>query len=71
MNRQKKLQDPTEAAISAIEEALRLDQPVVADEAAPEPRLPAATQTDLRLDLPKLEPAAEPAPPAPARTGCR
>ncbi|MBA4334103.1 MAG: hypothetical protein C0420_03900, partial [Methylobacterium sp.] len=62
MTRQKKLQDPTEAAMSAIEEALRLDQPKVGSESEPasEPKLPATTENDLKLDLPRIE---QPAPP--------
>ena len=53
MTRQNKLQDPTEAAMSAIEEALRLDQPRQqqdGDDTA-EPKLPSATRDDLNLDL--------------------
>ncbi|MDX3808087.1 MAG: hypothetical protein QHC89_17050, partial [Bosea sp. (in: a-proteobacteria)] len=67
MNRPKKLQDPTEAAMSAIEEALRLEQPQGETETpvAAEPRLPATSENDLKLELPRVEPAAAPASPAP------
>ena len=60
MSRPKKLQDPTEAAMSAIEEALRLDQPKGETETPveAEPRLPATSENDLRLELPRVEPAA-------------
>ena len=49
MTRQNKLQDPTEAAMSAIEEALRLDQskPLGAEPHPSEPKLPSATEGDL------------------------
>ena len=52
MNRPKKLQDPTEAAMSAIEEALRLEQPQGETETpvAAEPRLPATSENDLKLE---------------------
>ena len=68
MTRQNKLQDPTEAAMSAIEEALRLDQskPLGAEPHPSEPKLPSATEGDLKLDLPRVEPAPRPPEPAPA-----
>ncbi len=58
MTRQKKLQDPTEAAMSAIEEALRLDQPKAETDGQPsgsEPKLPSTTDNDLKLDLPRID----------------
>jgi hypothetical protein len=60
MTRQKKLQDPTEAAMSAIEEALRLDQPKGDAETgtAAEPKLPMTADTDLKIELPRVEAAA-------------
>ena len=75
MTRQNKLQDPTEAAMSAIEEALRLD-PKSEGQASAEPRLPSTGENELKIELPRVEsvpvapasaePASEPLP-APAR----
>ena len=51
MTRQNKLQDPTEAAMSAIEEALRLDQSKGDDATGdPEMKLPAAADSDLKVE---------------------
>ena len=68
MNRPKKLQDPTEAAMSAIEEALRLDQPKDGTDTPveTEPRLPSTSENDLKLEMPRVEPAPVSPPPAPA-----
>ena len=68
MNRPKKLQDPTEAAMSAIEEALRLDQPKDGTDTPveTEPRLPTTSENDLKLEMPRVEPAPAAIPPAPA-----
>ncbi len=54
--------------MSAIEEALRLDQPKADAEGAatPEPKLPATTENDLKLDLPRIEQPAAPPAAAPA-----
>src|SRR5690349_18532139 len=58
MTRQNKLQDPTEAAMSAIEEALRLDQPKGDDTAdTSELKLPSTADSDLKLALPRVEAA--------------
>ena len=66
MNRPKKLQDPTEAAMSAIEEALRLDQPKDGTDTPveTEPRLPTTSENDLKLEMPRVEPAPASPPPA-------
>ena len=68
MATQKINKDPNEAALSAIEEALRLDQPKGEAETpvSTEPRLPATSEGDLKLELPRVEPAPVVAQPAPA-----
>ena len=57
MTRQNKLQDPTEAAMSAIEEALRLDPSKSDGPASTEPRLPSTGENELKIELPRVESA--------------
>ena len=57
MTRQNKLQDPTEAAMSAIEEALRLDPSKTEGQSPAEPRLPSTGENELKIELPRVESA--------------